>query len=179
VDRSLTEVRLASGPPRRIPIRLAEFIEELEIAASIEARSRNLNLTVAVVEYGLMIEVDRQLLASAVTNLLHNAFKFTRPNGYVALTTSATHERVRIEVEDQCGGLPAGKADELFLPFEQRSGDRQGLGLGLAISRRAIQANEGTLSVKDRPGRGCVFTVDLPRADRVSTTVHAFGSPQG
>lgn len=179
VDRSLTEVRLASGPPRRIPTRLAEFIEELEIAASIEARSRNLNLTVAVVDYGLMIEVDRQLLASAVTNLLHNAFKFTRPNGHVALTTNATHERVRIEVEDQCGGLPAGKADELFLPFEQRSGDRQGLGLGLAISRRAIQANEGTLSVKDRPGRGCIFTVDLPRVDRVSSTVPAFGSPQG
>lgn len=178
VDRSLTEVRLAAGPPRRIPVRLAEFIEELEIAALIEARSRNLTLTVAVVDYGLMIQVDRQLLASAVTNLLHNAFKFTRPKGHVALTTSATNERVRIEIEDECGGLPAGKADELFLPFEQRSGDRQGLGLGLAISRRAIHANDGLLSVQDHPGRGCVFTVDLPRAARVPTTVPAFGSPQ-
>jgi signal transduction histidine kinase len=163
VDRSLTEVRLSTGAPKRSRVRLAEFIEELEIAATIEARSRNLNLTVAVVDYGLVIEVDRQLLASAVTNLLHNAFKFTRPNGHVTLTTSATLERVRIEVEDQCGGLPPGKAEELFLPFEQRGRDRAGLGLGLAISRRAIEANDGTLSVADRPGRGCVFTVELPR----------------
>lgn len=166
VDRSLTEVRLASGAQNRLPVRLAEFIEEIEIAATIEARSRNLHLTIAVVDYALMIEVDRQLLASAVTNLLHNAFKFTRPNGHVAVTTSATNERVRIEIEDQCGGLPSGTGEELFLPFEQRGRDRQGLGLGLAISRRAIEANEGTLSVRDRPGRGCVFTVDLPRALR-------------
>ena len=100
VDRSLTEVRLASGAQKRFPVRLAEFIEEIEIAATIEAKSRNLNLTVAVVDYALVIEVDRQLLASAVTNLLHNAFKFTRPNGHVTVTTSATHERVRIEIED-------------------------------------------------------------------------------
>ncbi len=166
VDRSMTEVRLASGAQKRLPVRLAEFIEEIEIAATIEARSRNLHLTVAVVDYALMIEVDRQLLASAVTNLLHNAFKFTPPNGHVAVTTSATNARVRIEIEDQCGGLPPGKAEELFLPFEQRGHDRQGLGLGLTISRRAIAANSGTLSVRDHPGRGCVFTVDLPRALR-------------
>lgn len=173
VDRSLTEVRLSSGAPKKTRVRLAEFIEELEIAATIEARSRNLELTVAVVDYELMIDVDRQLLASAVTNLLHNAFKFTRPNGHVTLTTNATLGRVRIEIEDQCGGLPPGKAEELFLPFEQRGGDRAGLGLGLAISRRAIDANDGTLSVSDHPGRGCVFTVDLPRPIRTAETAAA------
>lgn len=164
VDRSLSEVRLAAGPPRVARVRVAEFIEEIEIAAVIEAESKSLRLSVAPVDYGLAMEVDRQLLAAAVMNLLQNAFKFTGPYGHIALRTNATPERVQIEIEDECGGLPQGKVEDLFLPFEQGGANRSGLGLGLTISRRAIAANKGTLSVRDLPGRGCVFTVDLPRA---------------
>jgi signal transduction histidine kinase len=164
VDRSLSEVRLASGPSKKSRVRLAEFIEEVEIAAIIEADSRSLRFSVGPVDYQVEIVVDRQLLASAVTNLLHNAFKYTRLRGSISLTTHATPERVRIEIADECGGLPPGKAEDLFLPFEQRGADRAGLGLGLTISRRAIDANDGKLSVRDVPGKGCVFVVDLPRA---------------
>jgi hypothetical protein len=67
-----------------------------------------------------------------------------------------------IEVADQCGGLPSGDLDELFSPFAQRGRDRTGLGLGLSISRRGVEANDGKLSVRNRPGKGCVFTIDLP-----------------
>jgi signal transduction histidine kinase len=69
-----------------------------------------------------------------------------------------------IEVKDECGGLPDGKAEELFRPFEQKSSDRTGLGLGLSISRRAVQANDGTLSVRNIAGVGCIFTIDFPRS---------------
>jgi signal transduction histidine kinase len=110
-----------------------------------------------------MVHADRQLLASAVGNLLQNAFKFSRPQGHVQVNTYGTAERVRIEIEDECGGLPPGKAEELFLPFKQRNDDRTGMGLGLAISRRAVEENGGLLSVRDAPGKGCVFVLDLPR----------------
>jgi signal transduction histidine kinase len=70
-----------------------------------------------------------------------------------------------IEVEDECGGLPPGDSEELFKVFEQRGGDRSGLGLGLAISRRGVEANGGKLYVRDLPGRGCVFTIDLPKPE--------------
>ena len=73
-------------------------------------------------------------------------------------------DRILIEVEDECGGLPDRRAEELFRPFEQRSSDRTGLGLGLSISRRAVQANDGTLGARSLPGKGCVFTIDLPRS---------------
>jgi hypothetical protein len=69
---------------------------------------------------------------------------------------------VLIEVADQCGGLPLGDPDELFRPFAQRGSDRSGLGLGLSITRRGVEANDGTLSVRNRPGKGCVFTINLP-----------------
>jgi C4-dicarboxylate-specific signal transduction histidine kinase len=67
-------------------------------------------------------------------------------------------------VEDGCGGLPTGFAESLFEPFRYRSPDRSGLGLGLIIARRGVEANGGALRVRDLPGKGCVFTVEIPRA---------------
>jgi hypothetical protein len=90
--------------------------------------------------------------------------KFSRPEGLVTLRTSADADRVRIDIEDECGGLPPGDPRDLFLPFEQRGRDRSGLGLGLPVSRRGVEASGGDLQVRDVPGRGCVFTVSLPRA---------------
>ncbi len=51
----------------------------------------------------------------------------------------------------------------MFLPFTQSGQNKTGLGLGLSLSRRSLEANKGTLSVRDVPGSGCVFTIDLPR----------------
>jgi len=53
--------------------------------------------------------------------------------------------------------------NELFRSFEQRSGDRTGLGLGLAFSRWGVEANNGRIYARSLPGRGCVFTIDMPR----------------
>jgi signal transduction histidine kinase len=67
------------------------------------------------------------------------------------------------EVEDECGGLLCGTLSQLFQPFEQQSADTTGLGRGLAFSRWGTQANDGRIHARNLPGRGCVFTVDLPR----------------
>ncbi|HEX9102683.1 MAG TPA: HAMP domain-containing sensor histidine kinase, partial [Polyangia bacterium] len=67
-----------------------------------------------------------------------------------------------IEVQDQCGGLPPGKTEELFSPFVQKGADRSGFGLGLAIARQAAESHHGTVKVANLPGVGCVFTIDLP-----------------
>ena len=96
-------------------------------------------------------------------NLLQNAFKFTRPHTTVILSVHASAERVVIEVEDECGGLPSGNVDELFRPYEQRNADRTGVGLGLAFSRWAVEANFGRIATRNLPGKGCVFAINLPR----------------
>jgi signal transduction histidine kinase len=163
IDRSLADVRLDAGVERLERISVAEFIEEVEIGASIQAQARGLHFEVTPADRTLTIQGDRQILAAAVANLLHNAFKFTHKHGTVALTTRATAERVLFEIEDECGGLPPGKSEELFRPFEQRGNDRSGIGLGLYICLKAAKANAGDLHVRDLPGKGCVFTLDLPR----------------
>jgi signal transduction histidine kinase len=58
--------------------------------------------------------------------------------------------------------LPPERAERLFDAFTQLTRDRRGFGLGLAISKQAIEAHGGTLNVRNRPGKGCVFTIDLP-----------------
>jgi signal transduction histidine kinase len=163
IESSVAQVRFQSGirAPERVSV--SQFIEETEVVAAIEANARGITLTVTPVDLGVDVNVDRQLFAAAVANLLQNAFKFTRPKGKVALKTSWTRDRVSIDVEDECGGLPPHKADELFRPFEQRSADRTGLGLGLSISRRSVEADGGEIHLRDIPGVGCVFSIDLPR----------------
>ncbi len=96
-------------------------------------------------------------------NLLQHAFTFTRPESTVTLRAGASAERVLIEVEDECGGLAGGNADDLFQPAAQHGVDRTGLGLGLAFSRWGVEANHGRIHARNVPGRGCIFTVDLPR----------------
>jgi signal transduction histidine kinase len=169
IHRSMAEVRLSSGIEHRLRVPVADLIEEAEVDGTLEATSRNLALSVIHVDRGVAVEVDRQIVAGAIANLMHNAFKFTRPAGQVSLRASATAERVLIEVEDECGGLPPGKADELFEAFRQRGEDRSGLGLGLFISRKGVEANDGVLAVRDVPGHGCVFTIDLPRMSETNS----------
>ena len=167
VDRSLTEVRLTAGiAVRRERIPLAHFIEEIQVAGALEANARGVELTVEVADGGLAVEADRQILASAVSNLLSNAIKFTRANGHVILKAYAAANRILIEVTDECGGLSTEKIEDLFRPFEQQSSDRSGLGLGLAISRRGVEANGGELRARSIAGKGCTFTVDLPTPPR-------------
>jgi signal transduction histidine kinase len=164
IDRSLAGVRLTAGMPSRAQlVSLAEFIADVRISASLEAQTRDCQFTVGDVDPELALDVDREILMSAVGNLLQNAFKFTHRHTEVRLTAYASADRIRIDVEDHCGGLPPGAAAEMFQPFKQSGEDRSGLGLGLAICRRAVEANRGTLSVRDIPHAGCVFTIDLPR----------------
>jgi signal transduction histidine kinase len=164
IDRTLTGVRLTAGMPARAKlVSLADFVADVKVSASLEAQTRGCKITVGEVDCGLALDVDREILLAAVGNLLQNAFKFTRRNSEVSLNAYAVADRIRIDVEDHCGGLPPGAAGKMFLPFEQSGEDRSGLGLGLAICRRSVEANHGVLRVRDVPNSGCVFTIDLPR----------------
>jgi signal transduction histidine kinase len=163
IARSVAEVRLTQDAQNLETFQVSGLIEEIAFTAGVEAEARGIRLTVLCVDDGASIEADRQVLASVVGNLLQNAFKFTRPATTVTLRVGASAERVLIEVQDECGGLPSGNVNELFRPFEQRAVDRTGLGLGLAFSRWAVEANHGRIYARNLIERGCVFTVDLPR----------------
>lgn len=172
IDRALADVRLTAGMPPALEVVLVDlFIAEIQVAGCLEAKAKGCELMVAPVPPGLVVCADRHMLYSAVSNLLHNAFKFTHAHSQVRLKAFGRGDRVLIEIEDRCGGLVVAKAEELFISFAQYDLNRSGLGLGLSIARRAVEAIGGTLTARDMPGVGCVFTVDLPIAtgSRAST----------
>lgn len=158
VDRTLSVVRLEAGIDTADRIVMGEFIE-----------AHGHHLTVETDDPSAVVQADRQILASIVANLVQNAYKYTRAQSHVTLRTTTTDTRVRIEVEDECGGLPPGRAETLFEPFEQRSADHSGLGLGLAICARGAKAIGGDVGVVDLPGKGCVFAIEPPRVSTSSS----------
>ena len=163
ISASLEEVRTLSHDSTLAAFSLAEFAAEIFAAASLSANMHGCTLHMPAVDADLALNGKRELLLAAVANLLQNAFKFTKPGTEVLLTAFATGDRIHIDIADHCGGLGAGVADTMFLPFSQSGLDRTGIGLGLTIAKQSIAANGGELTVRDLPGHGCVFTIDLPR----------------
>jgi len=165
IDRSLTEVRMGAGiTMQRRVFALNNFIGEIKYSAQLEAQIHGCTLLVEPVDPLLFLDGDRDLLFSALGNLLQNAFKFSAAGAQVTLCAQAFGERIHIDVRDSGDGLPAGFSDSAFDSFTQAGGNRDGLGLGLSIAQRSVEANDGRLSVVSEAGVGCVFTIDLPRA---------------
>jgi len=169
VETTLSDVRLEAGTNRPAHIVVADLLDEVAVAAHLHAESAGVDLQVQALSRRATVVADPQLLLSAVMNLVRNGLKFTPHGGCVVLRAADGNGRVRIEVEDQCGGFPDSPQDP-FQPFRERRGrDRSGLGLGLSIARRAIRASGGEIHIRNSPGVGCVFVVDLPAPQEAGT----------
>ena len=162
ISRATAEVR-GEGSDQRQPFSVASFIADVGLAARLDANLKSSIFEVTPVDPLLAVLANRELLHAALANLLQNAFKFTHRDSAVTLTAYAFGEHVLIDVEDHCGGLPPGGAARMFVPFKPNEDSRAGLGLGLSIARQSIEADHGTLTVRDVPGSGCIFTISLPR----------------
>jgi signal transduction histidine kinase len=168
-DATLTSIRIAANAHRHDPIQVTAFLDEIAAAATLHAEYRGMQFVIEPLEDDLTITGDAQLLASAVTNLVGNAFKCTRAGGRVVLRARGQDGRFLIEVEDECGGLPASAGD----PFTGTQGDGEKSSIGLSIARKAIIAHGGDIRVQNKPGQGCVFIIDIPTAVIPKATLNA------
>jgi signal transduction histidine kinase len=168
VDRMLSQVRLAAGQRLTERLSVTRLVDDIAATGVLHSDYRGIRFTAGAVDAALAVDGDPQLLASAVMNLLHNAFKYTPAGGTVTLRAYARADRLLVEIEDECGGIPEHKRD-LFRAFGDRQGtDRSGLGLGLSIALHAVQAHGGDIHVRNMPGKGCIFMIDLPLAAKES-----------
>jgi signal transduction histidine kinase len=162
VDQSLVRGRLTAGVElQRESVNLNALLVEAQQESLADGDRKGVRLAVEA-DADLVVRVDPRLLRSAVTNLLGNAVKFTHEGGTVILRARRTDLGVGIEVEDECGGLAEGAAEKMFEPHVQLGQDKSGFGLGLAISKQATDAHQGTLRVENLPGKGCMFVLELP-----------------
>ena len=165
MDSTLSDIRITTNQQRRERVAVTAFLDDISVAGLLHAESRGMQFALEPGAPVWEVTVDPQLLASAVTNLLNNAFKYTKPGGRVVLRAQTDgNARLQIAVQDECGGIPLSEGDP-FQSFAKRRGrDRTGLGLGLSIARKAVRARGGDIYIRNLPGQGCIFTIDLPLA---------------
>ncbi len=168
--------------------RLERLIDDLMMAAQIEARRLDLRLVetdlvaearaavqqilstdrpihLEAVDEPVPVLVDQQRFGQVLTNLLSNAAKYSPAGSEIWVRVARGDGEASIEVSDRGAGIPADALPHLFSRFfrvEATSGGAKGLGLGLYISRQLVEAHGGRIGVESEPGVGSTFTVRLP-----------------
>ncbi|HEV7488407.1 MAG TPA: ATP-binding protein [Thermoanaerobaculia bacterium] len=144
----------------RTPLRMAaSFVE-------VQAQKKSVTLTVDLPDEPIVVRADPDRLRQVFLNLLTNAVKFT-PQGDVRLRGRCDNGLAIVTVSDTGIGISSEFLPLVFDPFRrsERVQGYPGLGIGMAISRRIVQAHAGTIEVaSDGPGHGATFTVLLPLA---------------
>jgi PAS domain S-box-containing protein len=152
-------------------VRLDEIIAHCDTLTAPQMRTKRLLARINGCEPTLRVRADREKLEQILLNLLTNAMKFTDPGGRVDLYCDVRSETVAIMIADTGHGIPADQSSRIFEPFVQLDSTltrtRDGVGLGLAISRDLARGMGGDLTVESEVGVGSTFVLTIPRAHPV------------
>ena len=163
----LTRVDSGMMPFHPVEVYLPDIIRESVAGFRLLATERGIALSVDVQPPAMQVWLDPQRLKQVLLNYLSNALKFTPPGGRITVRIYIADDALlRLEVEDTGIGIAAEDLDTLFQDFHQLDGglskNVQGTGLGLALTKRLVQAQGGTVGVISTLGRGCTFFANLP-----------------
>lgn len=162
IEGILALERQGERRPEVEPTSIQEILDGPMTAAKLVADAKGLNLE-AHFDPNLVVEVDRPMTVSAVDNVLQNALKYT-DHGDVRVDVEERPNDVVVHVRDNCPGISKEELEAMFEPFWRGRSGKPGLGLGLAIARRAMQAQGGSITaMPSREGPGCHFCLILPK----------------
>jgi len=153
-----------------------EVAEGLFGSFKLAADHAGVSLTIAAAAEPVTVRADHLRLRQVLSNLISNAIKYNRPQGSVIVEVRGAAGRVLLSVTDTGLGIPADRMADLFEPFERLGrevSNVEGAGLGLALTRRLVEAMDGELRVESWESVGSTFTVDLPAAERAEVQIRA------
>jgi len=166
----LLEVTRAEGDPatrERDEIDLAGLVHSLVEECGLEAAARQIRLPIQNGP-GVMVRGDRELLRRAIENVLRNALRYAPQQTAVEIAVGREGNRALVAVRDFGRGVPPGSLDQIFQPFFRVDAARDaasgGVGLGLAITRRAVELHHGSVRAEN-VNPGLRVTVELPLSD--------------
>ena len=149
------------------PTDVPGVLEDVRRATALRPDAQGIRLDVISEGDGLVALADSQRLTQVVANLASNAVKYGGAGGVVIFRASKIYDGVRIEVIDRGGGLSVEKQTQLFEPFNRLGLERstvEGHGIGLALAKRLVELQGGSIGVTSAPGEGATFWVELPAA---------------
>lgn len=143
------------------------LLEALDLTTPI-AESAGIALQHALTDVPIIVRADRRRVVQVTLNLVSNAIKYNRPQGRAVLSVQGNGRRARVVVMDEGAGIAEGMAPRMFTPFDRLGRERkiglEGTGLGLALSKRIVEAMDGQIGFENRPppDHGALFWFDLP-----------------
>lgn len=171
LSHDLLDVSQAESGAVRIEVRptdVAGALADVSKTLGLMPEAAGLTLQVSEVEPGLKVLADSQRLAQVLSNLGSNAVKYGRSGGFVRFSAvRVTSGCIRLIVEDGGPGLTPEKKAQLFEPFNRLGLERsaiEGHGIGLALSKRLVELQDGQMGVDSEAGQGAAFWVELPEA---------------
>lgn len=127
---------------------------------------KNLHSALSPNEEEYLIDIDPHLMQRVFENLLQNAYQHSPQGGEIRIKILRMINRMEIVVADEGPGIPENKLETIFNRYyrvkQAGEGDPEGLGLGLTISRRIVEAHGGKLFARNTPGKGAEFVLELP-----------------
>jgi len=168
---ALAKMDAASEPPDSVVIDLQAMIADIAADATFEAQAHNVTVQV-VSSVGCRAVGSAELLHSAIENVVRNAVRYSAPGTAVeirlACEQSGMTKQAEISVRDRGPGVPDRELANLFRPFyrltDARERDTGGIGLGLAITYRAVKLHRGSVAAANASGGGLLVTITLPAA---------------
>jgi signal transduction histidine kinase len=172
IGKLLTLARLDSGAEHIVsePVDMALLLEEIVEDADFEAQKHNCAVRFSSNDL-CVVQGNRELLRSAVENIVRNAVRYTAESTEVEVNMHQVDRRVVIKVQDHGPGVPEESLADLFYPFYRVSDARDrkegGTGLGLAITDRAVRLHGGSVMAANVPGGGLAITIELPAGEAI------------
>jgi two-component system sensor histidine kinase CpxA len=171
IGRILTLARLEDGEQLvpQTPVPLDEIVESVSEDAEFEAQERHCHVHTSIAQGNWQVRGNASLLHSAVENVVRNAIRYTQEGSAVEIELKSETRGIReavLRVSDSGPGVPSDSLDKLFQPFyrldDARGRQTGGVGLGLAITERAVRFHGGKVSAFNRPQGGLVIEIRLP-----------------
>jgi two-component system sensor histidine kinase CpxA len=179
IGQLLTIARLESGSDslHKASIHLEELVQEIAKDAAFEAQARHAHVDCVIVDECTVVG-NAALLQSAIENVVRNATRYTRENTEVQVRLEAVHSssglQAVVRVTDSGPGVPEESLKKLFTPFYRIGDDRGratgGVGLGLAITERAVLLHGGTVCASNRPQGGLMVEIRIPAIGNKAAT---------
>jgi signal transduction histidine kinase len=170
LSHDLLDVARAESGAVKVELRPTDvpgILEDVRRSTALRPEASQLTLTVVSDGDGLVAIADSQRLAQVIDNLATNAVKYAASGGSVTFRAERIYDGVRIEVIDQGPGLSHEKQAQLFEPFNRLGLERsavEGHGIGLALAKRLVELQGGSIGVESTPGHGATFWIELPAA---------------
>jgi PAS domain S-box-containing protein len=146
------------------PVDLVRLLHEINRYMEPHARNSGQTLTIDIPEKLPIVMADDDRVRQVLFNLISNSIKYSHAGGHVRITAHTTNRELVIEVQDTGRGMSVEDQEKLFQPYYRIEGREHlsGLGLGLALSKKLVELQNGRIWVYSKKGEGSTFSFTLP-----------------